>query len=418
MIAVEGRGFSELRDALPRAARPHVPAHLHANDRAVWAHQLTGRVRRTSTLSPIQGGTCTRDAPAGHGPADSRRRGAPSSLRRRVRRPDAREALEDGLFGATSIPRYVGCRPVHSAPRSRFPCRRAGLITMGVTYAIAIAAGGRDVLPDVRLPRGQRLHSRLAIFCDRIFRVTNGKPSCRWFSVSAATPWRPTTRILGTPKERLIAILLLAPGSCSAQLATIMGILGGISFAADDAVRGRCHRCSWSAGWPRASCPATAPNSSSSFRRSAGPASATADQDAPARVAPARRSRCSWSGPRCCSRSTASAPGVLPPRAGRWSLACSTAAGGRADVRHGFPAPRLRRGRAVPARAQRSADRRAAVVALTVMTLFVPCVANFLMMVRERGLKTGFAILGVVTPVAIFTGAGLNYVLHAFGVQF
>src|SRR5215475_9793741 len=34
MIAVEGRGLSELRDALPRAARPHVPAHPHANDRA------------------------------------------------------------------------------------------------------------------------------------------------------------------------------------------------------------------------------------------------------------------------------------------------------------------------------------------------------------------------------------------------
>jgi ferrous iron transport protein B len=59
-----------------------------------------------------------------------------------------------------------------------------------------------------------------------------------------------------------------------------------------------------------------------------------------------------------------------------------------------------------------------AVVALTVMTLFVPCVANFLMMVRERGLKTGFALLGVITPVAIFTGAGLNYVLHALGIQF
>jgi ferrous iron transport protein B len=59
-----------------------------------------------------------------------------------------------------------------------------------------------------------------------------------------------------------------------------------------------------------------------------------------------------------------------------------------------------------------------AVVALTVMTLFVPCVANFLMMVRERGLKTGFAILGVITPVAVFTGAGLNYVLHALGIHF
>ena len=54
-----------------------------------------------------------------------------------------------------------------------------------------------------------------------------------------------------------------------------------------------------------------------------------------------------------------------------------------------------------------------AVVALTVMTLFVPCVANFLMIVKERGLKVGLAILGVITPIAVFTGAGLNYVLHA-----
>jgi len=59
-----------------------------------------------------------------------------------------------------------------------------------------------------------------------------------------------------------------------------------------------------------------------------------------------------------------------------------------------------------------------AVVALTVMTLFVPCVANFLMMVRERGLRVGLAIVGVITPIAIFTGAGVNFVLHAFGVQF
>jgi ferrous iron transport protein B len=59
-----------------------------------------------------------------------------------------------------------------------------------------------------------------------------------------------------------------------------------------------------------------------------------------------------------------------------------------------------------------------AVVALTVMTLFVPCIANFLMMVRERGLRTGAAILAVITPIAIFSGAGLNYVLHAFGVRF
>jgi ferrous iron transport protein B len=45
-----------------------------------------------------------------------------------------------------------------------------------------------------------------------------------------------------------------------------------------------------------------------------------------------------------------------------------------------------------------------AVVALTVMKLFIPCVANFLMIVKERGLKVAMVLLGVITPIAIFTG--------------
>ena len=59
-----------------------------------------------------------------------------------------------------------------------------------------------------------------------------------------------------------------------------------------------------------------------------------------------------------------------------------------------------------------------AVVALTVMTLFIPCVANFLMIVKERGLKVAFTLLGVITPIAILTGAGLHYVFDAFGIRF
>src|SRR5436190_4039842 len=51
MVAVEGRGLPELREALACASRPHVPEHPHAGDRAAWAHALTGRVRRISTLS-------------------------------------------------------------------------------------------------------------------------------------------------------------------------------------------------------------------------------------------------------------------------------------------------------------------------------------------------------------------------------
>jgi ferrous iron transport protein B len=52
------------------------------------------------------------------------------------------------------------------------------------------------------------------------------------------------------------------------------------------------------------------------------------------------------------------------------------------------------------------------------MTLFVPCIANFLMIVKERGWKTGAAIVGVVTPIAILTGVVLNYGFRLFGVTF
>lgn len=59
-----------------------------------------------------------------------------------------------------------------------------------------------------------------------------------------------------------------------------------------------------------------------------------------------------------------------------------------------------------------------AVIALTVMTLFVPCVANFLMIVKERGLRIGIAILAFVTVLAVGTGAALNAALRIFHVAF
>jgi ferrous iron transport protein B len=59
-----------------------------------------------------------------------------------------------------------------------------------------------------------------------------------------------------------------------------------------------------------------------------------------------------------------------------------------------------------------------AVVALTVMTLFVPCIANFLMIVKERGLRIGLAILAFVTVMAVGTGGTLNAVLRIFHVAF
>ena len=49
------------------------------------------------------------------------------------------------------------------------------------------------------------------------------------------------------------------------------------------------------------------------------------------------------------------------------------------------------------------------------MTLFVPCIASFMMMWKERGGRTAMAIFGAVTALAFAAGATLNQVLFAMG---
>jgi ferrous iron transport protein B len=56
------------------------------------------------------------------------------------------------------------------------------------------------------------------------------------------------------------------------------------------------------------------------------------------------------------------------------------------------------------------------VVAVVVITLFIPCIANFFMMVKERGWKTGLAIAAFIFPFALLVGATLNWVLRAMHV--
>jgi ferrous iron transport protein B len=56
------------------------------------------------------------------------------------------------------------------------------------------------------------------------------------------------------------------------------------------------------------------------------------------------------------------------------------------------------------------------VVSLVTITLFVPCLANFFMIIKERGLGQALAIAGFIFPFAFLVGGGLNYLLHACGV--
>ena len=423
MVAVEGRGLSELRGALALAARPHVPAHPHASSRAVWAHELTERVRRVSTLSLAY---------------------VQETLARATRRPATGlpilavvlyalylfvgvfgaqtlvKLLEDGLFGQGINPAatWLADRFIPVPFIRDFLVGQYGLITMGLTYAIAI------VLPVVAtffLMFGFLEDSgyipRLAIFCDRIFRVMglNGKAVLPMvLGLGCDTMATMTTRILGTPKERLIAILLLALGiPCSAQLATILGILGGISFLAlatlFTVVLGQMFFVGWLAArvlkgdrsefilelppirWPR-----------------------------PGNLLTKTRLRVWWYLGEAVPLFLVGT--VLLFVLDRLGALTIIAAAGRPIVTGllGLPPATaqilvmgfLRRDYGAAGLFQLAHSGQLtgvqAVVALTVMTLFVPCVANFLMMVRERGVRTGLAIVGVITPIAIFTGAGLN----------
>jgi ferrous iron transport protein B len=56
------------------------------------------------------------------------------------------------------------------------------------------------------------------------------------------------------------------------------------------------------------------------------------------------------------------------------------------------------------------------VVAMVTITLFIPCIAQFLVMVRERGTKTALAVAAIILPVAFGVGLLLKVTLTALGV--
>ena len=54
-------------------------------------------------------------------------------------------------------------------------------------------------------------------------------------------------------------------------------------------------------------------------------------------------------------------------------------------------------------------------VAAVTLTLFLPCVAQFLMMLRERGARVAFGMLAFITPFAFGVGFLLNLLLRGVG---
>ncbi|MGV8991367.1 MAG: ferrous iron transport protein B [Thiobacillus sp.] len=112
-----------------------------------------------------------------------------------------------------------------------------GLWTMGMTYALAL------ILPIVTtffiifgLLEDSGYFARLSVLANRLFKLIglNGRAVLPMvLGLGCVTMATLTTRILHSPRERLITIFLMALAiPCSAQLGVVLGLLGGISFTA------------------------------------------------------------------------------------------------------------------------------------------------------------------------------------------
>ena len=265
MVAVDGRGLAELRDALRARRRARAPARPDA----ARARRLGARADRSacaarSTLSLAR---------------------IPEVLARATRRPltglpilavvlyalylfvgvfgaqTLVKLLEDGVFGRGINPAaiWLADRFIPFPLVRDFLVGEYGLITMGADLRHRDRpAGGRDLLPDVRLSRGQRLHPAprdlLRSHLPRHGAQRQG---------GAADGARPRLRHHGDDDD---ADSGDAEGAADRDPAARARhpVLGAARHdprhprrrlvrGADHAVRRRARRrCSWSAGWRRA----------------------------------------------------------------------------------------------------------------------------------------------------------------------
>lgn len=52
------------------------------------------------------------------------------------------------------------------------------------------------------------------------------------------------------------------------------------------------------------------------------------------------------------------------------------------------------------------------IISLVSLTLFVPCLANFFMIIKERGAKTAVLMMALIIPFALLVGGILNLILN------
>ncbi|MBI1911518.1 MAG: ferrous iron transport protein B [Deltaproteobacteria bacterium] len=303
-----------------------------------------------------------------------------------------------------------------------------GIVTMAFTYAIAI------VLPIVSFffiffsfLEDSGYLPRLAVMVDKIFKLMglNGKAVLPMvLGLGCDTMATMTTRILETKKERMIVTLLLALGvPCSAQLGVILGMLGAVSLKATIIWAGMVIAVLFLVGFLASK---VLKGQTSDFILEIPPMRMPQFSN----IALKTLVRVEWYLKEAVPLFILGTVFlfVLDKTNSLKTLerAASPLIVGLLDLpveaTQAFIIGFLRRdyGAAGLLALQKDGmlDPIQVLVSLVTMTLFVPCIANFFMMIKERGLKATLWMSAFIFPFAIAVGALFNFVLRALNVSF
>jgi ferrous iron transport protein B len=230
-----------------------------------------------------------------------------------------------------------------------------------------------------------------------------------------------TARILPTRKERVVVTLLLALAvPCSAQLGVILGLLAGLSWAAGMVWMGTVLATLMLVGWLAAM---VVPGEGSDFILELPPLRWPRPQNLLSKTV----GRIEWYLKEAVPLFAAGTVLLfLADRVGLlgWAERVSQPVvvkmlGLPAEITEVFLMGFLRRDFGAAGLFQMSHDGLLSpvqvVVALVVITLFIPCIANFLMIIKERGWRTALAISAFIFPFALLVGAALNLALRLLG---
>jgi len=339
------------------------------------------------------------------------------------------DLFEDKLFGGLINPgvTYLADRLLPWAWLHDLVVGEYGMVTMALTYSVAI------VLPVVGtffvffgILEDSGYLPRLAVMVNRIFRSMglNGKAVLPMvLGLGCDTMATLTTRILPSKKERVLVTLLLALGvPCSAQLGVILAMLGAMAPAGVLIWGGVVLSTLIGVGWAASR---VVPGRSSDFLLEVPPLRLPSLGNILIKTA----ARTEWYLKEAVPLfilgtlllyvlDVAGALPVLERAAEPLVVGLLDLPPKAADA---FLVGFLRRDYGAAGlfmlQQQGLLDGVQAVVSLVVITLFVPCIANFFMMIKERGVAAATAMVAFIVPFAFAVGALLNWLLRAAGVS-